>query len=85
MHQQLPRLQPAAAIVEMLGGEEWIARQLGVERVTVYRWQWPSTSNSGGRDGYIPRRNWPGLIRLGKSLGIELTDDDFVRVAKQAA
>lgn len=73
--QLLPRLNPAASIVDRLGGEAAVARMVDLSKVQVWRWMQPRSKQ--GTDGEIPRAHRPRLIACAYLQGIHLTEADF--------
>lgn len=66
--------QPAAKIIDALGGVNAVAEIAGVDLSRVVRWRLPKAS--GGTGGTIPQRHIPALLDRGRALG--LTADDFL-------
>jgi hypothetical protein len=70
-------MEPASRIIKLLGGERAVAKVAGTTVTCPYRWQYPR--ENGGAGGQIPARHIPALIRYAKTLGIELSPNDFFR------
>lgn len=70
------RKEPAATIINKLGGVTAVSRATGASLVTVQRWRWPS--ERGGTDGFIPRKHHPSLSKLAHEKGFELPAAAFV-------
>lgn len=68
-------MEPANRIIDMLGGAHAVAKEVGREPPTVYRWRYPK--ERGGLDGNVPADLRPALIKMAKRLGKTLTHDDF--------
>lgn len=66
--------EPAASIIDRLGGFDAVAEMLGVARTTVLRFALPAPD---GRDGQIPAKYRSRLIAEAARTGIELTYEDF--------
>ncbi len=69
-----PRREPAASIIDALGGEKKVAARLGLHRTTVLRF---ALSGPKCQDGEIPRDYRKDLIAYGRELGVTLTYEDF--------
>ena len=60
-------MEPAATIIQRLGGASAVASLLDVARGRVYAWTWPKTR--GGTDGRIPQRYHAPLLREARERG----------------
>lgn len=69
------KLEPAAGIVEMLGGPSRVARIVGIHRTRVSAWQ--IARARGGTGGTIPYKHQPALIQYAKANDIPLKPEDF--------
>ena len=70
-----PRFDPAATAVATLGGSTAVARILGIDPATVYRW----TTGTG----QIPEQHHPALRRLAEMRGVEvILDGPTARLAE---
>lgn len=68
-------MEPAASIIERLGGPEPVAKATGTAYTAPYRWM--ARTEKGGTGGRIPQKHWQSLVDLGKSIGVDLTPADF--------
>lgn len=68
--------QPAARIIDLLGGAEAVAAVVGKSSAAVRFWRLPA-SRSGGTDGEIPRQYRAALIAEAERLGVPLDYSDF--------
>ncbi|WP_454919246.1 carph-isopro domain-containing protein [Xanthobacter sediminis] len=68
-------MEPAASIIDRLGGPSKISKQIGVHRTRVSNWK--RARDAGGTGGIIPQKHIPGLIRMAQHEGVSLTVDDF--------
>lgn len=75
--------EPAASLIEKLGGLSAVARALDVRDTTVQRWRLPKEKRGTG--GSVPHWHIPKVIELGKSIGVKVRTEDCVRVDKAAA
>jgi len=69
-------LNPAASIIEMLGGLSAVAKAANTSTTSVQRWRRPKSV--GGCDGYIPRRHHKALAKKAKTLGVSLPPAAFI-------
>lgn len=69
-------LQPAARIIERLGGVARVAAITGLHRTRVSNWRRPKTV--GGTDGLIPQKHHPRLLNHARDNGIALSAEDFL-------
>lgn len=77
-------MEPASTIIKRLGGPSKVAKVVGVHRTRVSNWMRPRSV--GGADGTIPFRHVPRLIEHARSVGVDLSADDFLpRVQDSAA
>lgn len=67
---------PAAAIIERLGGFDAVAGELKVSTVTVRRWTYAKAK--GGTGGFIPHWYHQALLAFAKSSSVPLSHADFV-------
>lgn len=65
---------PAAAVIERLGGTAAVAAVLGRDESTIRRWRMPRPS---GTDGNIPHDAAIALIQHAEANGLALSWDDF--------
>jgi hypothetical protein len=79
---RLALCEPARTIIQRLGGETAVARDLGLSRTTVWLWQVPQPR---GRGGAIPRWHHAKLLDLAKTTGVQLSELDFHRMADASA
>lgn len=71
-------MEPAASIIQKLGGPQAVASRLGVAYTAPYRWRSPASK--GGTDGAIPRKYIPALLVMASEIGVPLSASDFVAV-----
>lgn len=76
-------MEPAASIIERLGGEQEVSRITGRAYTAPYRWQQPIAK--GGTGGLIPQKLHRILLDHARSNGIPLTAADFMAVADDEA
>lgn len=69
-------MEPAAHIIEKLGGDTRVSQIVGVHRTRVSNWKRPKAS--GGTDGMIPFKHVPKLLSAASTMGVRLTADDFL-------
>lgn len=62
-------------IIDQLGSLSEVAEATGQNRKTVWAWK---------ARGSVPPRHWPGLIRLARAKGVELSTDQLIEMAHQA-
>jgi hypothetical protein len=67
--------EPAASIIDALGGMTALAVEMNLAQSTVLRWRSPGPD---GRDGYIPRKYHPALTAMARERGIVLSPAAFV-------
>lgn len=70
-------MEPAASIIQRLGGNAIVARVTGAHRTRVWKWQQPRGRN-GGTGGVIPIEHIRPLLDYAKSIGVDLTADEFL-------
>lgn len=81
--EQPTSLQPAAKIIERLGGMHEVIRITGASRTRVYRWTQPV--ENGGTGGTIPLRHIPALLAAARKRNINLDANDFLPTPKGRA
>lgn len=67
---------PAARIVEKLGGPEVVAKVTGRASTAPYRWQYDR--DKGGTGGLIPQRYHRALLDYAADNQIDLKAEDFL-------
>ena len=77
------RMEPAARILKLLGGERVVARVIGTNLIAPYRWKYDKAH--GGTGGRIPQKHHLPLLRYAHSQGIKLTADDFLSESSLSA
>lgn len=77
------RYDPAAEIIERLGGLTNLARATGVTPTSVQRWR--MAVEKGGTGGFIPRKHHEPIIRFAAERGYTLPVHAFVDVAAARA
>jgi len=80
---RISSMEPAASIIEKLGGPDAVAKATGTAYTAPYRWM--AKEEKGGTGGRIPQKHWAALIELGKSNGVDLTPNDFFGAQEAAA
>jgi len=69
-------LDPAATIIDRLGGTAAVAKRLGKDRSTVCQWRVPRAR--GGTDGLIPQKHHPEILEFAAELKVRLRAADFL-------
>jgi len=69
-------LQPAARVIERLGGEQKVAAIAGTAITGPYRWQQPK--GRGGTGGLIPQRHHRLLLAYARKHKIKISSDDLI-------
>ena len=65
------RLEPAASVIEALGGDQRVAEITGAHVANVRKWRYPrGSSGRSGTDGVVPLRYHRALIRAAAAAGI---------------
>lgn len=76
--QQLARrYDPAFRVVELFGGFTPMAKALGLEPSTVFRWC-QSRATTDGTGGRIPHKHWAPILLLAARRSIRLTQADLL-------
>ena len=73
-----PTYDQAKKIVARFGGETYLAKLIGVSRITIYRWQY---QRPRGTDGLIPARNIARIRAAARTDGVLLRPEDWVPTA----
>ena len=73
-------MDPAARIIEKLGGEKKVAAIAGTALSAPYRWR--HDKSSGGTGGLIPQAYHRALLDYAEAHGIELRAEDFLMPRK---
>lgn len=76
-------MEPAASIIDRLGGPTRVAEIVGVHRTRVSNWKRPRAV--GGTDGRIPQSYHVTLLTFAQQNQIPLQASDFLPVAEVAA
>lgn len=76
-------MEPAAQIIEKLGGVNAVAKVTGVHRTRVSNWKRPR--ESGGTGGTIPLKHFHNLMAEARRLGVDLSAADFVGTTDRQA
>lgn len=74
---RFPKYNQAAKVVARFGGPAHLARVLGCNRSTVYKWLMPRGAHPGGTDGVIPTRALLRIRDIARAEGVHLTDADL--------
>lgn len=73
--------EPAAGIIERLGGVTKVAVRTGRDPSAVRRWRLPPPEGCGG---VIPEYVRPDLLQMAVEMAVELTYADFAPLADEA-
>jgi len=76
-------LQPAAGIINKLGGKKAVAEATGLSETTVYNWTYPP--EIGGTGGTIPLKHHRLLREFARSRGIRLRYEELQPIEERAA
>lgn len=74
-------MEPAASIIDKLGGDTAVAAIAGVHRTRVANWK--RGKDVGGTGGTIPFRHVPALLKAAQDKDIPLSADDFLPPTEQ--
>lgn len=69
-----PNYAQAAHIIKKFGGENALAKLLGLSRITMYRWNY---ARPYGTDGLVPHAQRPRIEAIARYEGILLLDSDW--------
>ncbi len=69
-------MEPAASIIERLGGPKVVSTITGAAYTAPYRWQHPR--DKGGTGGLIPQKHHVTLLSYAQQHGIPLSASDFL-------
>lgn len=69
-------MNPAAKIIDRLGGEAKVSEITGTSFTAPYRWQ--HEKSKGGTGGLIPQRHHPVLLQYARENNIELSPEEFL-------
>lgn len=78
-------LEPAASIIEKLGGPQSAATICGVRTSTVYRWMWPRKPLGHphrGTGGMIPSGQQERIMEWSRANGNPITPTDFFKFSR---
>lgn len=75
-------MEPAASIIDRLGGPTRVAEIVGVHRTRVSNWK--RARAVGGTDGRIPQNYHRTLLSFAQQNQIPLQASDFLPVAESA-
>lgn len=75
--------QPAASIINSLGGPAIVAGVTGVHRTVVWKWRTPR--DRGGTGGLIPQKHIPVLLAYATKIEVKLSASDFLPRQGEAA
>jgi len=76
-------LDPANTVISKVGGFDAVAEITGAHVSRVYRWTYPA--ERGGTGGTIPQRYHRTLLDYARGHSIDLSAEDFIAPAEQAA
>ncbi len=76
---------PAARIIEALGGVDAVATALDIHKSRVFRWRIEKSARTGGTGGLIPQRHHVSILDLARTKDVPLTAADFLPVRREAA
>jgi hypothetical protein len=68
-------LNPAARVLEKLGGEKAVSNGTGIPIDTLWRWQRPRERDGTG--GRIPQERWAVLVEYGLRIGKPLRSHEL--------
>jgi hypothetical protein len=68
---------PAEYVIRLFGGVSALARDLEVQRSTIWRWRVPR--DKGGSEGQIPRNKQGRLLEMSRARGLDLKAEDLIR------
>lgn len=77
-----PHLEPAASIIQLLGGLSAVAGAVSTTTTTVQRWRLPK--EKGGTGGYIPRWWHDKIIAAAEAKGVALPAAAFFDITALA-
>jgi hypothetical protein len=77
------KLDPAASIIERIGGVPAVKAATGLHETTVHRWTY--AKSQGGTGGRIPQDHIESLIAYARQNDIALDLSDFFPKAGEAA
>lgn len=69
-------LNPAALVIKKFGGVRPLARLLGKDPSTV--WKWRATVKRHGTGGLIPAKSQREVLLLAQRLQLGITSDDII-------
>ncbi|WDI31614.1 hypothetical protein PUV54_00200 [Hyphococcus flavus] len=75
---------PAATIIQLLGGDAQTARICGVYRSQPGRWKRPRGVRNGG-GGVIPQRHHPLILQYARAHEIPISPSDLVELSSNVA
>lgn len=64
------KLEPAATVIDLLGGISATADLIGRHRSVVNKWRLPK--EVGGKGGAIPPKHWPTLVEANKGVSYDM-------------
>lgn len=76
METNAKRLEPAASILQKLGGPTAVADYLGIHRTWPWKWQQPREKHGTG--GLVPQKYHPQLLDLARLKCVPMTAADFL-------
>jgi hypothetical protein len=77
-------LEPAASIIEALGGFEAVGKIIGVQHIAVWRWTQPK-SKRRGTGGLIPAQHQRALLEYAEAHGLPVTAEMIIRGGEASA
>lgn len=69
-------MEPAASVIEFLGGAQAVASIIGKHYSRVYRWTYPESTREG-TGGLIPSRDQRSLLQYAQNHDVDLRPEDF--------
>ncbi len=72
-------MEPAATVIDRLGGPKVVSEITGAAYTAPYRWQYPR--DKGGTGGLIPQKHHLTLLSYAQENGIPLSASDFLPAA----
>lgn len=64
------KLNPAAAVIDLIGGIQETADLIGRHRSVVNKWRLPVSA--GGKGGAVPPKHWPTLVDAQKGVTYDM-------------
>lgn len=68
-------MNAAECAIQKFGGVSQLAKAIGRDRTSVWRWTQPTSK--GGTGGFIPTRNVPLILEVAKKRGISFKKNEL--------